>query len=127
MSDWPCNLAVLDSAKAFVRDAASKGGKVVLAPDRDADGLCAGKMLCPNLVLALTDHLVKAPNLHALCIHLSEHQTGRHRYVVIFVISNLGKNISLHTHMDVKQYAKAGTYTPAHILATQTQCREPAS
>ena len=50
MSDWPCNLAALDSARAFVRDAASKGGKVVLAPDRDADGLCAGKMSCSNLV-----------------------------------------------------------------------------
>ena len=49
MSDWPCNLAALDSARAFIRDAASKGGKVVLAPDRDADGLCAGKMSCSNL------------------------------------------------------------------------------
>lgn len=45
MSDWPCNLAALESAKEFVRNAASKGGKVVLAPDRDADGLCAGKTL----------------------------------------------------------------------------------
>ena len=43
MSDWPCKQSALDSARQFVRDAASKGGKVVLAPDRDADGLCAGK------------------------------------------------------------------------------------
>lgn len=50
MSDWPCKLAALDSARAFVRNAASKGGKVVLAPDRDADGLCAGKMPCSSSV-----------------------------------------------------------------------------
>ena len=43
MSDWPCKQSALDSARQFVRDAASRGGKVVLAPDRDADGLCAGK------------------------------------------------------------------------------------
>ena len=42
MSDWPCELSALESAREFVRNAAKRGGKVVLAPDRDADGLCAG-------------------------------------------------------------------------------------
>ena len=50
MSDWPCTLAALESAREFVRGAASKGGKVLLAPDRDADGLCAGKTLRFNSV-----------------------------------------------------------------------------
>ena len=54
MSDWPCDLAALNSARNFVRDAARNGGKVVLAPDRDADGLCAGNVLCSVATLALT-------------------------------------------------------------------------
>lgn len=45
MSNWPCDPAAQDQARKFVRDAASKGGKIVLAPDRDADGLCAGATL----------------------------------------------------------------------------------
>ncbi len=45
MSDWPCDHSALESARDFLRDVASKGGKVVLAPDRDADGLCAGEMI----------------------------------------------------------------------------------
>ncbi len=44
MSDWPCKLSALESARDFVKHVASKGGKVLLAPDRDADGLCAGKL-----------------------------------------------------------------------------------
>ena len=69
MSDWPCNLAALDSARAFIRDAASKGGKVVLAPDRDADGLCAGKMSCSNLANLAPDrkYFAKLP----LCLHFA--------------------------------------------------------
>lgn len=43
MSDWPCGQSALEAARKFVRDAASKEGKIVLAPDRDADGLCAGE------------------------------------------------------------------------------------
>ncbi len=45
MTDWPCKLSALESARNFVKEVASKGGKVLLAPDRDADGLCAGKLL----------------------------------------------------------------------------------
>ncbi len=44
MTDWPCKLSALESARDFVKDVASKGGKVLLAPDRDADGLCAGRL-----------------------------------------------------------------------------------
>ncbi len=44
MTDWPCKLSALESARVFVKDVASKGGKVLLAPDRDADGLCAGRL-----------------------------------------------------------------------------------
>lgn len=43
MGDWPCAPAALTAAKDFLRRAVDKGGKIVLAPDRDADGLCAGK------------------------------------------------------------------------------------
>lgn len=48
MTDWPCKLSALESARAFVKDVASKGGKVLLAPDRDADGLCAGRFSSAN-------------------------------------------------------------------------------
>ena len=44
MTDWPCKLSALESARGFVKDVACKGGKVLLAPDRDADGLCAGRL-----------------------------------------------------------------------------------
>ena len=44
MNDWPCKLSALELARVFVKDVASKGGKVLLAPDRDADGLCAGRL-----------------------------------------------------------------------------------
>ena len=44
MTDWPCKLSALESARDFVKDVANKGGKVLLAPDRDADGLCAGRL-----------------------------------------------------------------------------------
>ena len=75
MRDWPCKLAALDSARAFVRDAASKGGKVVLAPDRDADGLCAGKMSCSMWsTLALTGIVQSSLNLHTLCTYLISDQ-----------------------------------------------------
>lgn len=43
MNDWPCKLPALEAAREFVQRVASQGGKVLLAPDRDADGLCAGK------------------------------------------------------------------------------------
>lgn len=66
MSDWPCDLAALHSARKFVRDAASKGGKVVLAPDRDADGLCAGRSLPSCAALALTT-LVGTACMHHAC------------------------------------------------------------
>ena len=46
MSDWPCRPEALAAAKQFLRTAVGKGGKIVLAPDRDADGLCAGKQPC---------------------------------------------------------------------------------
>lgn len=54
MSNWPCDPAAQDQARKFVRDAASKGGKIVLAPDRDADGLCAGNSLLESCHLSLT-------------------------------------------------------------------------
>ena len=43
MNDWPCKTAALTAAKEFLHKAVGKGGKIVLAPDRDADGLCAGR------------------------------------------------------------------------------------
>ena len=42
MGEWPCKVSDLESARQFVRQVASTEGKVLLAPDRDADGLCAG-------------------------------------------------------------------------------------
>ena len=47
MSDWPCKPAALTVAKEFLHQAVENGGKIVLAPDRDADGLCAGKQTLP--------------------------------------------------------------------------------
>lgn len=69
MSEWPCKQSALDSARQFVRAAASRGGKVVLAPDRDADGLCAGATLHHTLsALGATDidtyFLPKGDNIH---------------------------------------------------------------
>lgn len=52
MTEWPCGKSALEAARKFVKDAASRGGKIVLAPDRDADGLCAGEHwdVCTSLI-----------------------------------------------------------------------------
>lgn len=42
MDDWPCKPSALTAAKKFLRQAVDMGGNILLAPDRDADGLCAG-------------------------------------------------------------------------------------
>ncbi|KAL0052534.1 hypothetical protein WJX82_003515 [Trebouxia sp. C0006] len=69
MTDWPCKLSALESARDFVKDVANKGGKVLLAPDRDADGLCAGATLHHALTaLGATDidtyFVPKGENIH---------------------------------------------------------------
>ena len=40
--DWPCKAAALEAGRQFLQRAATKGGRIVLAPDKDADGLSAG-------------------------------------------------------------------------------------
>ncbi len=42
-AEWPCRAADLAAGRQFLQKAVSAGGRIVLAPDKDADGLSAGK------------------------------------------------------------------------------------
>ncbi len=41
-AEWPCKAADLEAGQQFLQTAAKAGGRIVLAPDKDADGLSAG-------------------------------------------------------------------------------------
>ena len=41
-AEWPCNAADLTAGRQFLQKAVEAGGRIVLAPDKDADGLSAG-------------------------------------------------------------------------------------
>ena len=43
-SDWPCPAPALEAGRAFLKAAVTRG-RIVLAPDKDADGLSAGTPL----------------------------------------------------------------------------------
>lgn len=74
MSDWPCKVSALESARSFVREVASKGGKVLLAPDRDADGLCAGRPT--GCMSAYLQSVAVMPDFHRpICLH--QHASSR--------------------------------------------------
>ena len=45
--DWPAPQEAMQQAQRFIKAAAK--GRTVLAPDRDADGLCAGVVACAGL------------------------------------------------------------------------------
>ena len=41
-AEWPCRAADLKAGQQFLQKAVDAGGRIVLAPDKDADGLSAG-------------------------------------------------------------------------------------
>jgi len=48
---WPCKPAAMHAAREFLRTAVRTGGRILLVPDRDADGLSAGSIVHRTLGL----------------------------------------------------------------------------
>ena len=72
-AEWPCPASALDAGRQFLQRAATGGGRIVLAPDKDADGLSAG-VLYSKPVMA-DEHSACSPlvkcdaNVCGLCVH----------------------------------------------------------
>lgn len=89
---WPAPQRDLESARAFIQEAARSQRKIVIAPDRDADGLCSGAQLRHTLL-----HLGAAPDQIAIKfvakgrnVHCDEERADLERYQAeyIFVLDH---------------------------------------
>lgn len=71
IDEWPASKQSIESARKFVRKAASSGGRVVICPDKDADGLSAGAIMLRTLVAL-------GANEDMISVHLLSKGTGIH-------------------------------------------------
>ncbi|RMZ77288.1 hypothetical protein DV737_g4465, partial [Chaetothyriales sp. CBS 132003] len=68
---WPAPETAMQEARSFIKEAASSNNKVLLVPDKDADGLSAGVILHRTLISLGLDHglidihlVQKGSNIH---------------------------------------------------------------
>ncbi|BFZ57007.1 hypothetical protein PYCC9005_004057 [Savitreella phatthalungensis] len=71
LDEWPAARSQIESAREFVRRVAASTGTVIIAPDKDADGLSAGAIMYRTLV-----KLGKSPD--TIAVHLLEKGTTIH-------------------------------------------------
>ena len=77
-ADWPCSSAALSAGRQFLQRAATAGGRIVLAPDKDADGLSAGASYSPRPVLLMS--IVLACAADRVCGGSLAPHESMHRY-----------------------------------------------
>ncbi|CCG82437.1 Putative uncharacterized protein [Taphrina deformans PYCC 5710] len=71
IDEWPASKVSMELARTFIKNAAASNSRVVICPDKDADGLSAGTIMLRTLVtLGLDSSLIS--------VHLLSKGTGIH-------------------------------------------------
>ncbi len=67
---WPAPPAAMEAGRAFLQSAAQQAKRVLIVPDKDADGLCAGSIIARTLsLLGCTAGEADMPDQHLKSSH----------------------------------------------------------
>ncbi|KIO24887.1 hypothetical protein M407DRAFT_76368 [Tulasnella calospora MUT 4182] len=97
---WPAPPSALENARRFLQKSARAGGRTILVPDKDADGLCGASIIYRTLVHLghspedISTHLLqKGNNVHEPAEHAVIRSLGA-RYVIVVDQGSRGTRVT---------------------------------